>query len=270
MNNIGKNSFDIGYMDTLASGDSLLHRLDPRAKLITTLIFIVMVVSFDKYSISALIPFFVYPIMLVSLGGLPAGYLLRRVLLVSPFAILVGIFNPMIDREVLVRIGSFGISGGWISFFSIILRFILTVSAALILVSLTGFNAVCAALTKFGVPRPFVTQLLFFYRYIFVLTDEAERMVRARSFRAFNSQAINFKVFISLVGNLLLRTLDRAERIYRSMCCRGFDGSIRIIRSMKISHGEIVFIFGWAALFVFLRFYNVALNLGALVTGVLK
>ncbi len=101
MNNIGKNSFDIGYMDTLACGDSLLHRLDPRAKLITTLVFIVSVVSFNKYALSALIPFLIYPIVLISVGNLPLGYILRKLLVVSPFAILVGIFNPFMDKGIL-------------------------------------------------------------------------------------------------------------------------------------------------------------------------
>ncbi len=270
MNNIGKNSFDIGYMDTLAAGDSLLHRLDPRAKLVATLMFIVAVVSFDRYALSALIPFFIYPVVLISVAGLPTGYLLKKVLLVSPFAILVGIFNPLVDREILIQIGSIGVSGGWVSFVSILLRFVLTVTAAFILVSLTGFNAVCGALAKFGVPKPFIVQLLFFYRYIFVLADEAERMVRARSFRAFNSGVMDLRIFVSLVGNLLLRTLDRAERIYRAMCCRGFDGNIRISRTMKIGYREIVFIFGWALLFVFLRYFNLPLMLGELIKGLLK
>jgi len=270
MNNIGKNSFDIGYMDTLASGDSALHRLDPRAKLIATFIFIVTVVSFDRYALAVLTPFFIFPIVLISLSGLPAGYLLKKVLIVSPFAILVGIFNPLMDRGILFHIGSLGISGGWVSFFSIILRFILTVTAALILISLTGFNAVCAGLIKLGVPKPFVIQLLFFYRYIFVLSDEAERMVRAGSFRAFHSGAIGFRTFIALLGNLLLRTLDRAERIYHAMCCRGFDGNIRIIRSMKITYQEIIFVFGWGALFIFLRYFNIPLKLGVFVTGFFK
>lgn len=244
MNNIGKDVFDIGYMDTLADSDTLLHRLDPRAKLITTLIFIVTVISFDKYTLSAMTPFFIYPVVLMSFGGLPYRYILKKVLLVSPFAVLVGIFNPLMDRGVVMHLGSIGISGGWVSFVSIIFRFVLTVTAALILVSLTGFNAVCAALIKFGVPRPFVIQLLFFYRYIFVLTDETERMVRASSFRAPNSKIIAFRTFVSLVGNLLLRTFDRAERIYRAMCCRGFDGHIHMIRSMRIGYREIIFTFG--------------------------
>ena len=218
MNNIGKNSFDIGYMDTLALGDSSLHRLDPRAKLITTLVFIVTVLSFGKHTVSAMLPFFIYPIVLISLSGLPSRYLMKKLLIVSPFAVLVGIFNPFIDREIIYYIGSIGISGGWVSFLSILLRFVLTVTAALILLSLTGFNAVCASLMKLGLPRPFVVQLLFFYRYIFVLTDEAERMERARSLRAFNSEAMNIKIFVSLIGHLLLRTIDRAERIYLAMC----------------------------------------------------
>lgn len=270
MNNIGKNSFDIGYMDTLATQDSPLHRLDPRAKVITTLLFIVAVVSFDKYALSTLTPFFIYPIVLISLGGLPVGYLLKKVLIVSPFAILIGIFNPLMDREILIQIGSIGISGGWVSFLSILLRFVLTVIAALILISLTGFNAVCASLIKFGVPRPFVVQLLFFYRYIFVLTDEAERMVRARSLRAFDSGAMSFMTFISLIGHLLLRTLERAERIYRAMCCRGFDGNIRLIRSMHIRYQELIFAFGWIAVFIFLRYFNIPMKLGKLITGFLK
>ncbi len=270
MNNIGKNSFDLGYMDTLASGDSLLHRLDPRAKLITTLVFIVAVVSFDKYAFSALMPFLIYPVVLISLGNLPLGYILKKLLVVSPFAILVGIFNPFLDRGILFHIGSIGISGGLVSFLSIILRFVLTVTAALILVSLTGFNAVCEALLKFGVPRPFVVQLLFFYRYIFVLTDEAERTARAESLRPFNSRAIRLRIFISLIGHLLLRTFDRAERIYLAMCCRGFNGRIRLIRTMKINYKEIIFVAGWSLFFVLFRFYNIPLIIGELITGVLK
>jgi len=270
MNNIGRKSFDIGYMDTLACGDTFLHRLDPRAKLITTFVFIVSVVSFDKYSVVALTPFFIYPIALASLGGLPYGYILKKLLIVSPFVVVVGIFNPLIDKEILIRLGSIGISGGWVSFISIVFRFVLTVTAAFVMVSLTGLNSVCAALIKFGVPRSFVVQLLFFYRYIFVLAEEAESMVRAMSFRSFRKGAMGFRVFISLIGNLLLRAFERAERIYRAMRCRGFDGDIRIIKPMKIRPQEIAFVFGWVFLFVFFRYFNAPLKLGTFITGFLK
>ncbi len=270
MNNIGKRYLDIRYMDTMASGETWLHRLDPRAKLITTLIFLAMVVSYSRYSIMALVPFFIYPIVLISAGDLPSGYFLKKVLQVSPFAILIGIFNPLIDREIIYHLGSFGISGGWISFLSIILRFILTVSAALILIALTGFNAVCLALSRLGVPRPFVVQLLFFFRYIFVLVDETEKMEMARSLRSFNPKTSSFKVYVSIIGHLLLRSFDRAERIYLAMRCRGFDGNIHLTRTIKLGWEDLAFTAGWSVLFILFRFDNIPARLGEFVMEALK
>ena len=270
MNNIAKNYLDIRYMDTLASGDTFLHRLDPRAKLITTLLFIVAVVSFDKYTIAAFVPFFLYPIVLISIGGLPAGYFLKKVIQVSPFAVLIGIFNPIMDREIISHIGTIGISGGWISFLSILIRFLLTISGALILIALTGFNAVCLALSRLGVPRAFVVQLLFFYRYIFVLVDEAEKMEMARSLRSFNSRSMRFRVYISIIGHLLLRSFDRAERIYLAMRCRGFDGNIRLIGKIKAGWKDIAFVAGWAVLFLAFRINNIPIKLGEIVMEALK
>jgi cobalt/nickel transport system permease protein len=254
--------FDLGAMDALSSFDTPVHRLDPRAKVLTTLVFIVCVVSFGRYEISALMPFFLYPIILVALGNLPVFYLAKKVLFVSPFAILIGIFNPWIDTEVLIQIGSLNISGGWISFLSIILRFLLTVGAALILIATTGYNSVCMALERMGVPRIFVMQLLFLYRYLFVLADEASRMMRARSLRSFQGKGMGIRVFGSLAGNLLLRTLDRAQRIHLSMLSRGFDGTIRLLKPMRIGWREVVFVLGWSALFVTMRAINIPRNLG--------
>ena len=74
--------------------------------------------------------------------------------------------------------------------------------AALILIALTGFNAVCRALTRLGVPRLFVVQLLLFYRYIFVLVDEAERMEMARSLRSFDSQIQAFQRSLSPLSDI--------------------------------------------------------------------
>ena len=267
MTKIDTHFFDIGYMDTLAAGNSPLHRLDPRAKLITTLVFIVAVVSFDKYALSALVPFVIYPVVQISTSGLPAGYLLRKVLLVSPFAVLIGIFNPLMDREILLHMGTIGISGGWVSFLSILLRFILTVTAALVLIALTGFNAVCTALARLGVPSPFVVQLMFLYRYLFVLTDEGTRTIRAWSLRSFNSRSMDIRIFGSLVGHLLMRTLDRAQRIHLAMCCRGFDGRIRFIRSMKFGFKDAGYVIGWSVLFIFLRYYNIPIKIDTLVKG---
>jgi len=265
---MNQNFFDVGYMDTLAAGDSLLHRIDPRVKLITTVAFVTVVVSFNKYAVLELIPFFSFPIVLILSGGLPAGCIFKKVLLISPFAILVGIFNPVFDSSAMYYVGSVGISGGWVSFISILLRFVLTVSSALALVALTGFNSVCLALERFRVPRPFIVQLMFLYRYMFVLTEESDRMVRARVARSFSGQGIHFKTFISLIGSLLLRTLDRAERVYCAMCCRGFDGHVRIMKSLRINFNDMAFLIIWVVLFISFRFWPIPVKLGGVMMGI--
>ncbi len=253
---------DLGALDDLAARQTPLHRLDPRAKLVTTMVFILAVVSFGKYEIAALLPFFLFPLALLVAGGLPAGFLLKKLLLVAPFAVLVGIFNPLLDRQALLTLGPLTVSGGWVSFASILLRFLLTVSAALILIASTGFTAVCMALEKLGAPRAFALQLLFLYRYLFVLIDEGARLVRARGLRSFGGRGAGITVLGSLLGQLLLRTLERAQRIHRAMLCRGFDGEIRLLRPLRIGRPEIAFTLGWSALFVALRLYNLPQRLG--------
>ncbi len=266
MAKIDTHFFDIGYIDNLSYQQTPIHQLDPRAKLLTTLVFITTVVSFGKYEISALLPFFIYPAILCGMGNLPPAYLLKKILLVSPFALLIGIFNPLMDRDILISLGGIEISGGWVSFVSILLRFFLTVGAAFILIAVTGFNAVCMALEKLGTPKVFVIQLMFLYRYIFVLVGEAYRTVRARSLRSFGSGGAGVKTYGPLVGHLLLRTMDRAQRIHLAMCCRGFDGQVRIMKPLRIRPVEICFILGWSALFILMRFYNIPLIVGTFIT----
>ena len=243
MAKLDKHFFDIGYMDTLSSQETPIHRLDPRAKLMTTLVFITTVVSFGKYEISGLIPYFVYPVVLCAVGNIPPVYLLKKILLVSPFAVMIGIFNPLMDRNILVNLGGIGISGGWVSFASILIRFVLTVGAALTLIAVTGFNAVCMALDRLGTPRVFVVQLMFLYRYMFVLVDEAARMVRARSLRTFEGGGSGIKAYWSFGGPLAVAHHGPAQRIHLAMCCRGFDGEIRILRPLKIRpHGNRIYL----------------------------
>lgn len=256
--------FDIGTLDTLAGRDSTIHRLDPRAKVVTTLIFVLVVVSFGRYEISALLPFALFPLTLILLADLPPGYLLKKLLLTAPFAIGIGLFNPWFDHQTLLQFGPLDISGGWVSFASILLRFALSVLAALILIATTSFTGICSALERLGAPRVFSLQLLFLYRYLFVLIDEAKRLALARSLRSFGGRGLGMKVFGQLIGHLLLRTLDRAQRLHLAMLCRGFDGEIRLRLPSRIGRPELVFTLGWSAAFIILRLYNVPQLLGRL------
>jgi cobalt/nickel transport system permease protein len=258
---------DFKRLDTLASGDTTLHRLDPRAKVIVTALFIMAVVSHDRYAITRLFPFFIFPAALIAAGNLPLAYIIRKVLLLCPFVIVVGIFNPLIDRTLVLQLGSLGISGGWLSFGSIIIRSSLTVGTAFVLLALTGFPAICRALEQLGMPRPFAVQLLFLYRYIFVLTEEAGRAARARELRSCGKKGQGMASFATLVGHLLLRTWQRAERIHVAMLSRGFDGSFRTSRTSSFGSNEYLFVAVWSLFLVAARFIDLPKLIGTFITG---
>jgi cobalt/nickel transport system permease protein len=268
MAKIESSFLDFGYLENLSYRDTPVHRLDPRVKLLTTLIFIVTVVSFGKYELTGLIPFAIYPVSLIALGDLPPGYLFKKVLIAAPFAFFIGVFNPLLDREILLYVGSFGVSGGWVSFASIMLRFVLTVSSSLVLIASTGFYSICMGMGKMKVPGGLVIQLLFLYRYIFVMLDEATRMARARALRSFGDKGMGMKVFGYMIGQLLLRTIDRAQRIHLAMLCRGFDGQIRLTKELNIRSRDIGFLMGWSGIFLLMRLYNIPELMGRLTGAV--
>lgn len=258
---------DFRRLDLLALEDSSIHRLDARAKVLTTLLFVTTVMSFDRYQLSALLPFFIFPLCLVILGNIPAGYLLKRIALVIPFAVMVGLFNPFLDSQTMVRLGPLAISGGWISCVSILLRAVLTAGAALILVSVTGFSAICHSLNRMGVPQAFTVQLLFLHRYLFVLIEEAKQVSRARQLRSFGSKGLGISNSGPILGNLLLRTWERAERIHLAMLARGFSGDFHTRGQSRFGGRELIFILGWSILFIILRVWNISAVLGRLLTG---
>ena len=258
---------DFRQLDLMATANTAVHRLDARAKVLVTLGFILAVVSLGKYELGALFPFFLYPAVTMALGNLPPRYIARKVVMVLPFALMVGMFNPLFDQTVLLRFGPLGISGGWLSYASIVVRATLTVSAALILVAVTGFPAICQALDRLGMPRIFTVQLLFLYRYLFVLTEEGGRTARARELRAFGGKGLRLHSYGSLIGHLLLRTWLRAERIHLAMLARGFTGEFHPRRTTRFGVREFLFLAGWSSLFLFFRLVNVSQLMGTIVTG---
>jgi cobalt/nickel transport system permease protein len=232
---------DASRLDRHAYLDSFVHRLDPRAKVLATLVFILSVVSFDRYALSGLLPFLAFPVCIAVLAFVPFGLIVRRLAVALPFILLVGIFNPLLDRTVMIEFGGLRISGGWVSFASILLRGLLCVSAAMVLIATTPVPRLAEALGALRLPRALVVQLLLLYRYLFVLADEAGRMRRARALRAAKFRT-SPREAAGMLSVLLLRTVDRSEGIWRAMLARGFDGQIRSPKRISWDFSDIVFL----------------------------
>lgn len=260
---------DARSLESLAAQPSALTALDARAKLLVTLAFIVTVVSFERYAVAALLPLALFPLALAALGNIPLRLIGRSVLLAAPFAVLVGAFNPLFDTQVVVHVAGVGISGGWLSLVSILIRFLLTVSAALMLVAGTGFAPLCEGLRRLGVPQVLTTQLLLLHRYGSVLAGEAARMSLARELRA-NGRALPLKEWGALLGHLLLRALQRAQRIHQAMLARGFDGQLPADKTLAWQRRDTLFVLVCLLGFGLARWVDLPHGLGTLVLGVLR
>ena len=257
----------IGRLDRLSYRDTVVHRLDPRAKVVATLAFVIVVVSFPKYEVLSLLPFFLFPILIGALGDIPAGFIAKKVVAVSPFAVLVGIFNPLFDSSTVAIAPGLAVSAGWVSFASILVKFALTISAALLLIATTSFPGICRALRRLGLPAIFVSQLLFLYRYLFVLMEEAMRVVRARDMRSFGGRGAGMRVLVRIAGTLFLRTVERAERIYGAMLARGFRGEVPTMRREALRPSDAAFLLAAGGFLALCRLVPVPQAIGHLVRG---
>jgi len=268
MLNIMESLYNIRKLDELARGDTSIHRVHPLAKLITTVIYLIVVVSFDRYEISRLLPLVFYPILIFAFAELPVKPILKRVLLVEPLVIGIGVLNPVFDQQVVMLAGM-EISRGWITFLAIFIKGGLTVTAALLLIATTGMDRLAEALRMLRIPRLFVLQLLLTYRYISVLMEEVATTLRAYSMRAPRQKGIQRSVWGSLAGQMLLRTFDRAQRVYQAMCLRGFSGEYITGSSKKMNAGDLLYIVGWGLFLITMRTYDIPMLLGSLFTGVI-
>ena len=267
MPGIEEQLYSLGRLDSLSRANTPVHRLNPRVKVLLTLAFVTIVASYGRYTITQLLPFAAYPFLLAAVADLPIRFILRRLIIISPFAVAVGVFNPLFDREVLVTLGGIGIPGGWISFVSVLIRFALCSSVALVLLATTGFYRICSTLQSLRVPPILTVQLLLLYRYIFVLVNEALRMVHARRLRSFGRRGENLKNTGTLVASLLARTLHRSKRIHEAMSARGLALALPSLQDQVTTVADVLVFVIVLSLMVLLRLFDVSSLVGRLVTG---
>lgn len=229
-----------------------------RALLLVTVAYLVAMLSVPLPALSMLIWFAIYPVVGATLICGEFGTVFRRSLIVLPFVLAIGIFNPIFDREPAITIGHIVISRGWVTFISLTLRGLFAVQALLILITVKGFNGLCMSLRDFRVPAIFVTQLQMVYRYMNVLLQEALNMLRARMARGYGRKALPIKDWGPFTGQLFLRTIRRSRRIHAAMTARGFTGTMPRYATSSERWGrfDTCFCVVCIALFAFLRVFN--------------
>ena len=209
-------------MDELAARSSPVHALHPAAKLIAAIAFILVTLSFDKYDLSGLAPMVLWLVLLFQASGIEVRTCFYKLRIVLPLVMAVGLFNPFFDKTVVLRLGGLAVTGGVISMLTLMLKGVFCLMSSFLLMATTPIDNLCAALRQLHVPKMLVTLLLLTYRYVGVLTEELSVMTEAYHLRAPGQKGIHISAWGSFLGQLLLRSMDRAQELYSSMLLRGY------------------------------------------------
>jgi cobalt/nickel transport system permease protein len=229
-------------VDRWSRGASPLHARDARAKLGAALAFLIAISTTRP---GAHLAFGLYAVLIVAaaaLARLPTGALLRRAALVMPFSATFAAITWW--------------SGDPARALALAEKSLLCGFAALLLIATTPMNDLLRALEWLAVPRPLILVIQFLYRYLFVISEQAQHMRLAaqcrRGIRA--HQQSRFSAAGGALGVLFARSWERADGIHRAMLARGFNGHFPRLAPLRFSTADAVFVSLAASVAIGIRF----------------
>ncbi len=231
--------------------ESFLHRLDPRVKTVVTLLFIISNALLPDGAWIAFLGAWIFLLAANAVSKLGLAYTLKRSLIALPFALIaVTVLFSMPGKPISAfhfLMWDFTITdAGLLRFVSILIRSWLSVQMAILLVAVTRFPDLIHALEHLRVPAIITTIIAFLYRYLFVLTDEVFRLLRARESRSAGATGKRSgggvfwraKVAGNMAGQLFLRSYERSDRIYNAMISRGYTGHLYTLNPHEMKSSD--------------------------------
>lgn len=226
--------------ETFAFGDSPMHRLDPRIKIVLATAFAFTVALSSNFW--ALIAALGASLGLIAVSGLGFRSVLKRLILVNGFILFFWLVLPLtVAGEPYIQLGPFTLTRE-----GILLSAQITIKSNAILISLiallstSSISTLGHALNRLKVPDKLVLLLLLTFRYIFVLELEYQRLRRAIRMRGFKpgTNLHAYRTYAYVIGMLFVRASARAERVHQAMLCRGFQGKFKSLRTFAIDTSD--------------------------------
>jgi cobalt/nickel transport system permease protein len=253
------------FLDKYSEGNSIIHRLDPRTKLVATLAFIALVVLLPSASWLTYGLYFITVVALIIISRVPVTYVFKRSLIIVPFVLMVALFIPFFKEG--TEAFSFNILSWHLSVTyegletlgSVMAKAWLSILFLILLTSTTTFSNILKALEHLKMPRVLVMIMSFMYRYIFVLTDEVMRMKQARDSRNFGEggrRLWQIRTVGNMIGTLFIRSYERGERVYAAMVARGFDGHSRTLDRLYFRPADVYFIIALGVVLTLITLLN--------------
>jgi len=249
------------FLEGYANRDSMVHRLDPRVKIITFFSFIFMVVltpmQGDFYRFLA---YFTLLFGLMLFSRVPLNFIFQRSLVILPFVVFITIFLPFSPSKGLSETSYIYLWGlklnreGLLFFQEITFKAWLSTLSMILLTNTTKFTDLLKGMEKLKVARIMIIIISFMYRYIFVFIEEVKSVQRAMQSRNFGGNKLwQWRMLSALLASIFLRTYEQSERVYVAMLARGFDGEIRTMDEMQIARLDIAFLGLFAVMMIIIR-----------------
>ncbi len=232
------------FFDHHRDGDSIIHRFDPRLKIMMLLSFILPVSVLTFQHLGVLLLYTLAPFLLSMLSRVSIFHFFSKVLKLMPMILVVTIFLPFIPTGSVpsyefgwVRIDSQGLE----QFILINLKAFLILFMSVVLTTTTDLMMILRALEKFRTPEIVIITVSFMYRFIFLLIDEMERMIMGfRSRYVCMTLTRRFGIATKMMGAFFIRTYERGERIYLAMESRGFRGKVFTLENLHWKIGDSI------------------------------
>jgi cobalt/nickel transport system permease protein len=229
--------------ESFADGDSPIHRIDPRLRVAGAVsMAIVVAVSYQFLTLAAAL---VLSLLLVLIAQLDLRIVLRRLLAPALFLLLLWAILPWsFEGDTVATFGPVTLTRPGIVLCSqISLKTVALMAAFMALVATMTVDTLGHSLNRLKLPDNLVYMVLITFRYLFVIEQEYQRLVRAMKIRNFHPKTNlhSYRSVAFLIGMLFVRASDRAHRVHGAMICRGFNGKFVSLREYPPHPGNGLF-----------------------------
>ncbi len=221
----------------------------PLPKVLTTIVFLIITVSFGRYDWLGTLVFSTIPFAAAVIISVRTIQMFKQTLVALPFVLCTGIANCFFDFTPVIILNQFVAPGGWVSLTVLIFKTLASVGAVLLLAKTTSMTDITAALSSLHVPCILVMQIQLLFRYLILVLEELRISVQAYFMRAGQKRLIPLKDWAKIIGGLLIKSLDRANAVYLAMQCRLFDARNPLPASRKASAEQ------WLAAVLCMQFF---------------
>ena len=238
--------------EELTKGDSFIHGLDPRGKLIVVFLFSIVVAA--AYRFQVLLGSLTLGLLIVMTAKVPARELIKRLIPVNMLILFLWLFLPFtFGGEPLFFMGSLAVTREGVFYATrISIKSNAMMLMLIALVASTPIFSMGHAMHQLKIPKKIVHLFFFTYRYIHAIYREYLRLKNSIKIRGFipKTDLHTYKTFAYMVGMLLVRSFDRAHRVHNAMLCRGFKGDLYSLKEFSFKTSDIVSIIFMMALIV--------------------